>query len=213
MTKTEFYNKLTAEQKRLHKHLEDNDYGMNLFEQDGELCAEVESWTNGGVDMIITLMPFNFDELCEWCDSFDIDEEIDIHRQGNDYCESFTIRESVEDFENWHNELKAMIATYKGMSSAQQRDESAQPESAQELTLKVYVKQDGDKTRFILGTNGKQIAYIENDEFNIGRYFGVFKPTTNVIDNATYPECVEFIGNCLDNNLNKYGINVEFVNE
>lgn len=99
--------------------------------------------------------------------------------------------------------------------------QSAQPDTAQEITmaqniaqevtLKVYIKQDGDKTRFILGTNGEQIAYIENDYFNRGRYFGTFYPVTATIDNATYPECVEFIGQCIENNLNRYGINVEFV--
>lgn len=112
------FSLLKDEQRLLHTHLEDNGYSVSLFEQDGDICAEVENWTNGGVDMIITLMPFDFAELCEWCDSFDIDEEIEIHRQENDYCNAFTIRESVEDFEEWHNNLKATIADYKGESQA-----------------------------------------------------------------------------------------------
>lgn len=37
--------------------------------------------------------------------NFDIDEEIDIYRQDEEYKKVFTIRQSVEDFEDWVNWL------------------------------------------------------------------------------------------------------------
>lgn len=81
------------------------------------------------------------------------------------------------------------------MKQTTRQPESAQEltmaHGAQELTMRVYVKQEDCKTRFILGTNGKQVAYIEKDDFNKGRYFGMFHPVTATLGNAGYPECVK----------------------
>ena len=90
----------------LRDFFEKEDFQVYLFEQDGKQCAEVETWTNGGVDMIITLMPFNKEKFIEFVDSFDIDEEIDMHRQGKDYRNAFTITASVKDFTDYHKRLK-----------------------------------------------------------------------------------------------------------
>lgn len=113
MTQIELYNALNDEQKQLHEYLEENDRRVYLFEQDGQICAEVENWTNNGVDMIITLMPFNFDELQSYYEDFDIDEEIDLHRESKDYRNAFTIRQSVEDFEEWEQSLQELIDNYE----------------------------------------------------------------------------------------------------
>lgn len=112
MTQTDYYNRLTDEQKVLINYLEENNRAVYLFEQDGKICAEVENWTDGGVDMIIVLMPFTIDELKKWHESFDIDEEIGTLRQDERYRNAFTIRESVNDFDGWHNDLKQLIENY-----------------------------------------------------------------------------------------------------
>lgn len=68
---------------------------------------ELEDWTSGGVDMIIYLHKEDdrFNSITEqfryYVESFDIDEEIDIHRQAEDYRNAFSCRESVRDFEDW----------------------------------------------------------------------------------------------------------------
>lgn len=78
---------------------------------------EFETWTNGGVDMIHTIYFFEnyqdiYDkekvnkELEEMLDNFSIDEEIDIYRQDKRYKEAFSIRESLEDFEDYEKKLK-----------------------------------------------------------------------------------------------------------
>lgn len=82
MTQNELYNTLTDEQKQLHEYLEGNGRRVYLFEQDGQICAEVENWTNGGVDMIINCMPFCVNELQNYLEGFDIDEEIDLYREN-----------------------------------------------------------------------------------------------------------------------------------
>lgn len=77
---------------------------------------EFETWTNGGVDMIHTIYFFDnyqdiYDrekvknELEEMIDNFSIDEEIDIYRQDKRYKEAFSIKESLEDFENYEEKL------------------------------------------------------------------------------------------------------------
>lgn len=83
-----------------------NGFNVFLTEQDGVQCAELESWTNGGVDMIIWLNPFTVEEFIQYVNDFDIDEEIDIHRQAKDYKQAFTITASVKDFTDYHKKLK-----------------------------------------------------------------------------------------------------------
>lgn len=94
----------------LKNFFEEKDFNVHLTEQDGNQCAEVETWTNGGVNMILWLNPFTVEEFKERVNNFDVDEEIELHRQGQDYKNAFTIRESVEDFEDFHIRLKDVLS-------------------------------------------------------------------------------------------------------
>ena len=98
---------------KLQKFFEEKDFVVHLFVQDKQQCAEVENWTDGGVDMIITLMPFEAEKFIEYADDFDIDEEIDCHRQDKCYKNAFTITQSVEDFTNFHDMLKEVAEELK----------------------------------------------------------------------------------------------------
>jgi hypothetical protein len=79
------------------------------YETDEDGCMELETWTDGGVDMIINVEKGeNWLEVFDkYFEDFDIDAEIDMYRQDKNYCANFTIRESVEDFENFVKEWKA----------------------------------------------------------------------------------------------------------
>jgi hypothetical protein len=92
---------------KLQEFFEQEGFNVHLFEQDKQQCAEVEKWTDGGVDMIFCLVPFNKEQFNERVNDFSVDEEIDLHRQGKQYCDAFTIRESLKDFTNFHKGLKA----------------------------------------------------------------------------------------------------------
>ena len=84
---------------------------------------EIETWTNGGVDMIHTFY-FCDDyqelyekdnvkkQLKEIADSFSIDDEIDMYRQDAKYKSNFSIRESLEDFEEYQNRLKNLSKNF-----------------------------------------------------------------------------------------------------
>lgn len=68
---------------------------------------EMETWTDGGVNMIVCLE--NDKGLLE---NFDVEEEIDLHREGESYKRAFTLRQSLNDFEDylkWLNKIVSII--------------------------------------------------------------------------------------------------------
>jgi len=71
---------------------------------------ELENWTNGGVDMIITLYKdintSATSQFIEYIKNFNIDEEILLLMQDQSYRNHFTIKNSLIDFEDWIAELK-----------------------------------------------------------------------------------------------------------
>lgn len=91
---------------KLQEFLEANEFNVYLMKENNIQCAEIEKWTNGGVDMIIYLNPFTEQEFKNRVNDFDIDEEIELHRQNKDYRDAFSIRESLNDFTDFHNNLK-----------------------------------------------------------------------------------------------------------
>ena len=93
--------------------LENHNFRVHKF-SDG--YVELEQWTNGGVDMIIT-----FDSktdtplvaLTDYLKGFDIDEEIDVYRQDEQYRNAFTHEQSVADFKDWQDTIQATIDSLK----------------------------------------------------------------------------------------------------
>ena len=78
---------------------------------------ELESCTDGGVNMLIGIdKDSDYDllaQLEQFVENFDIDEEIDIHRQDAYYRRKFTIKESIRDFENWVDYIEECISKLK----------------------------------------------------------------------------------------------------
>jgi hypothetical protein len=95
---------------KLKNIFEENDFNVNLIQEDNVQCAEVETWTNGGVNMIIWLNPFTVEEFEKRVNDFDVDEEIELHRQRQDYRNAFSIKESLKDFEDFHSRLKNILS-------------------------------------------------------------------------------------------------------
>lgn len=126
MKQLELYERLDNDHAKLMKFLEDKGCHVHLFEQDGMVNAEVESWTDAGVDMIIALMPFNLHELEQYCDTFDIDEEIDISRQDETYRNMFSISQRLEDFTKWINNLKRDIKEFNGEKVVQSESKTTE---------------------------------------------------------------------------------------
>ena len=98
--------KITSKEREILEEL------FNISEGTNEI--ELESWTDGGVDMFITIDKNSYntllEQLKEFVENFDIDEEIEIYRQDTDYRRNFTIRESINDFENWVDYIEECIS-------------------------------------------------------------------------------------------------------
>ncbi|MCK9544038.1 MAG: hypothetical protein M0R03_18620 [Novosphingobium sp.] len=101
--------KLNKEQEKLVNVLECADFNVHTYEIGGEICAELETYTDGGVNMLITLEPFSVEELKNNVENFSIDEEIETNRLNADYRNMFTITNSVEDFTSFSEKLNRIL--------------------------------------------------------------------------------------------------------
>lgn len=98
---------------KLQEFFESKDFSVHLDEQDGVQCAEVETWTEGGVNMIPFLNPFTIEEFESHVNDFNVDGEIDLHREGERYRNNFTIKQSLKDFEKYHKRIKSVLKELK----------------------------------------------------------------------------------------------------
>ena len=102
---------------------------FNINESAYEL--ELESWTDGGVDMFITIDKNSYntllEQLKEFVENFDIDEEIDIHREDENYKRNFTIRESITDFENWVDYIEECISKLEEYNNENEEEMDYEP--------------------------------------------------------------------------------------
>lgn len=94
------------------KQMEELEKHFRIYDCDSEI--ELESWTDGGVDMFICIFKDeNIDYLEQfknYIDDFDIDEQIDLYRQDEQYRKEFSISKSLKDFEGY---LKKLRKIYK----------------------------------------------------------------------------------------------------
>ena len=107
--------------------LDEHNICHSRYEENGECVGIImEQWTDGGVDMmhLIDGQDRDMNEPDWWKDelesiyeSFDIDEEIDLHRQGEKYRSAFTYRQSVEDFENYDKWLEGIAEQAKSYNN------------------------------------------------------------------------------------------------
>lgn len=102
------------------KTLESFGYRVSLYGSNGmNNGIEIETWTTGGVNMhhliqfdenfidIYNIEKIN-KQIEEIVDNFSVDDEIDIHRQADDYRQFFSIKSSLEDFEEYEKNLEEM---------------------------------------------------------------------------------------------------------
>lgn len=84
--------------------------------EDDEI-VELETWTNGGVNIHIVLRKDSdknyLEQFEDYLKNFDVDEEIEIRRQDEQYRNVFTIRESLQDFEAYKEWLSNVYANIK----------------------------------------------------------------------------------------------------
>ena len=119
--------KITSKEREMLEEL------FNVSESADDL--ELESYTDGGVDMFITIEKDNSNNLLEQLRlfvknfdiDFDIDEEIDIHREDENYKRNFTIRESINDFENWVDYIRDCISKLELYNNEDEEEMNYEP--------------------------------------------------------------------------------------
>ena len=115
--------KITSKERELLLEL------FNINESAYEL--ELESRTDGGVDMSISIDKNSDNNLLEqlerFVENFDIDEEIDIHRKDENYKRKFTIRESINDFENWVDYIEECISKLEEYNNEDEEEINYEP--------------------------------------------------------------------------------------
>lgn len=107
--------KIRKEAKKLYANNNILDF-INLFFSgiyETKEGIEFETWTNGGVNMIHYLHKSEgcyFKQISILVSDFNIDYEIDLHRQDERYRQAFKIKESVIDFESYLSYLQKIAS-------------------------------------------------------------------------------------------------------
>ena len=123
---------------------------------------ELESCTDGGVNMLIGIDKNSDNNLLEqlerFVENFDIDEEIDIHREDAYYRRKFTIKESIRDFENWVDYIEECISKLEEYNNEDEEEINYEPLE----TLKGVGVKDTE--------NGLKIMLVGTDDNVLGEY-------------------------------------------
>lgn len=160
--------KITAKEKEV---LEEK---FNISEDDN--IIELESWTDGGVDMLISLDKRSYDDIIQalkfYVDNFDIDEEIELYREGKEYKEHFTIRQSLEDFEDYINSINDVINDLKELNEDDEIEILDEYEEPLETLKGVGVQGKGNGVEIIIiGMTRGTLAKF-NVAINLNNYEG-----------------------------------------
>lgn len=108
-----FYNK--RGRMKNDKFLDKIESYFNVYQYDD--CVELETWTDCGVNMLITLdNDKNLSkQFMEYVEYYDYEEEIDFYRQIEDYRKQFTVTQSVSDLKKYDDFLMNCVADLKGL--------------------------------------------------------------------------------------------------
>jgi hypothetical protein len=102
--------------KELKRIFEENGFNVSVNNEEDNAGTEIQTYTNEGVEMNIWLNPFSIESFVNYVDEFDIDEQIDLHREEDgSYKNAFTIKQSSEDFTAFHSKLKNVVSSLKNL--------------------------------------------------------------------------------------------------
>jgi hypothetical protein len=110
--------------KQIFDIIENNEISIDNYTEDNKLCGyELDTYTSAGVNQTIFL-DFRdkgnpkkandfIEKFTERINDIDIDDEIEMNRQDQRYKDNFTLRESLNDFEEWKKVLEEIINEIK----------------------------------------------------------------------------------------------------
>lgn len=95
----------TELEKLADKIVEDLDGSYSIGIQDGVVNCEFCLYTGRGVNEILYISPFTKEEFVRYVESFDPTEEVEVMRQDKTYRSAFTLRDALDDMEDFKNDL------------------------------------------------------------------------------------------------------------
>jgi hypothetical protein len=110
--------------KQIFDIIENNEISIDDYTEENKLCGyELNTYTSAGVNQIIFLDFRNkgnakkvndfIEKFSERINDIDIDDEIEMNRQDQRYKDTFTLRESLNDFEEWKKGLEEIVNEIK----------------------------------------------------------------------------------------------------
>ena len=115
--------------------LETEGISVHEYKENGGHCGyELNTYTNAGVNQIIFLDfrntefdPKNVEDFLEVynerIESIDIDEEIEINRQDENFKSAFSLETSIQDFKEWKLTLESIFKTSNSKTAEQRQFE------------------------------------------------------------------------------------------
>ena len=126
---------------RILEIAEQHNFVLHEYEEKGIVCGyEMETWTDNGVNMIhfidcrVSSHPDGLtaqnvlEELKQISAYFDVDLQIDVHREGDSFRKAFSIRQALDDFEAYEARLAEFVrAVQEEFDSASTEDRKEKP--------------------------------------------------------------------------------------
>lgn len=101
--------------KQLSEFLDNHGFNVTLINEDE---VELETWTQSGVNMIITLSPFTVQEFVDYVENFDTDEEFYLHIEDPRYKKTFTVKQAIDDFICFKERLEGLVSKLNDLDQA-----------------------------------------------------------------------------------------------
>lgn len=98
-----------TEKDLLNKHFKNAGFDIYESMECNVTKAELSAYTDGGVNVCFTLIPYTLESFAKYINTFSIDNEIDSRRKNIFYKDKFTIEESLEDFKIYKSELESLL--------------------------------------------------------------------------------------------------------
>ena len=184
---------------QINGKLEQNSIYVDEYKEDNKLCGyELDTCTNNGVNQIIFL-DFRNTELdpknakdfiqvySDRINSINIDEEIDLNRQAEDFKNAFTLSDAVQDFKDWKHVLENIFPSSTKKTAEQRQFEQVKDKletllAEMEETLKL-IPRKGDRPAYCQRINiSNQLGGLDHcinglklEDFTPNEYSADFK--------------------------------------
>lgn len=180
---------------KIINYLEENDITVNICKYgDGSDCYELESYTEAGGDMIVTLNELSPVALIDYIRDFDINEEVLMWWQGGKPGPGVpfaNIKQHWDDLEEWCTMMENVAENMPYNQFIREEKEEEQWKEFVSRPREFHLTEEDKKICLEAGCNEEDIDYIEL-EANVCEYEQEFKSRPN--KKITREEAIKILG-------------------